>query len=117
MVQRPPVGALAASCLFLALVIAADLFTRRIPRRVRRGMLVLLWLIVAASTIEFIRNPHGWFAIGSVSFVCAPLLVIFGGAAAAVRRLYGWPDLGPLPGQVAIFACAILAGTAIGACM
>jgi hypothetical protein len=74
-----------------------------------------LFLALGAVATEFARFDHGrpeWlFAIG---FVAAPVVVIFGGAAWGVRRWYGFPDLGPLPGRLALAAGGLVAGMLVG---
>jgi hypothetical protein len=109
------VTTLAACLLLLALVLAADVLARRLSGRWRAVPLLALSIALAVATVELARNPRGFAAeVGAITFIAAPVIVIFGGAAAGVRRWYGWPDLGPLPGRFALAAVALLVGTLIG---
>ena len=88
----------------------------RLVPRLSRGPLVLYGLALALFGMEIARYDRGhadWSLW--ICFVGAPVLVIFGGAAAGARRGYGWPDLGPTPGRLAAVAGALLVGVLLGA--
>lgn len=110
--MTPPI----VGVLLLLLFVAAHATRERLPSRWRWLPLSLLSLAVFAAGMEMARNPHGrgdlllW-----IGFVAAPVVVIFGGAAEGVRRWYGWPDLGPVPGRLALVAASLLLGVLVGA--
>jgi hypothetical protein len=81
----------------------------------RRILLALVGLALGAVAYELARFDHGLgivLAFGAMVF--APVLVIFGGAAWAVRRLYGWPDLGDGPPRAAWICLFVLLGMLLG---
>jgi hypothetical protein len=87
------------------------------PRAGRGGRAALgvAALGLAAAATELARWDHGApDAFFAVAFVVAPVVLIFGAAAAGARRWYGWPDLGPLPGRAACLAGAVVAGVLLG---
>jgi len=109
------VEALGAGALLVAAFLAAQALGDRLGGRARRVPLLVLALVGAAAAFELARYDHGWHrALYGVAFVGAPILTIFGGAAAGVRRWYGWPDLGPTPGRLATVSAAILLGFLFG---
>jgi hypothetical protein len=99
----------------LVLFVLAEAWGERLPGRGRRVPLLAYALLLLLAGVELARNDHGLAGIVfPVAFVAAPILVIFGGAAAGVRRFYGWPDLGPTPGRLAAVAAALLVGVLVG---
>ena len=107
-------NSLAAGTLLLAFAIAETVATksgRRGGALVRGAFAVAL----AAVSCEFARFDHGhpdW--LFSIGFVAAPVLLIFSGAAWGARKWYGWPDLGPLPGRLALSTVGLLVGILVG---
>jgi hypothetical protein len=85
------------------------------PSRLSRVAFWTAFGVLCAASLELARWDHGigrsWFW---VAFVVAPVVLIFGGAAAGVRRWYGWPDFGPGPGRAALLAAAVVAGSLAG---
>jgi hypothetical protein len=72
-------------------------------------------VVLFAASVELARFDHGLgHAFFWAAFVVAPVVLIFGAAAAGVRRWYGWPDLGPTPGRAALLAGAVVAGSLLG---
>jgi hypothetical protein len=72
-------------------------------------------VLLGLAAFDLARYDHGLGdAVFAVAWVGAPVAAIFAGALWGTRRLYGWPDLGPLPGRVAASAVAILVGFFIG---
>jgi hypothetical protein len=108
-----PTALLAA--LLLATFGALDALGERLPPRLRRLPLGAYGLALAFLGMEWARWDHGrpdlllW-----IGFVGAPVVVIFGGAAWGVRKWYGWPDLGPVPGRLAAVAGALVLGVLLG---
>lgn len=108
-------SAASLGCLLLAAFFGLELLATRLPKRVRLVPLALFALGLGLCAVEFARYDHGhgdW--VLWIAFVFAPVLVIFGGAAAGVRKWYGWPDLGPIPGRLAAVAGALLLGVLVG---
>jgi hypothetical protein len=103
------------AAVLLAGFLVADRAAERRGGGRRRWPLLAYAAVVALAGFELSRWDHGhpeWvFALG---FVGAPIAVIFGGAAEGVRRWYGWPDFGPVPGRLALVAGALLAGVVAG---
>jgi|GEM_PF-2404097 len=100
----------------LVLFLLAETWGERLPARAKRLPLLGLALLLFVAGLELARNDHGLAElVFPVAFVAAPVLVIFGGAAAGVRRFYGWPDLGPTPGRLAAVAGGLLLGVLFGA--
>lgn len=94
---------------------AADVGGERRPARGAALPLLALAAVLLLAGVELARNDHGLATVVfPVAFVAAPVLVIFGGAAAGARRFYGWPDLGPTPGRLAAVAAALLLGVLVG---
>ena len=108
-------SAASLGCLLLAMFFGLELLATRLPKRVRVLPLALFALALGLAAVEFARYDHGhgdwtlWIA-----FVFAPVIVIFGGASAGVRKWYGWPDFGPIPGRLAAVAGALLLGVLVG---
>ena len=108
-------SAAALGCLLLAAFFTLHLVAPAIPARVRKVPWILFALALCVAAVEFTRYDHGhgdW--VLWIGFVGAPVIVIFGGAAAGARRWYGWPDLGPVPGRLAAIAAMLLLGVMIG---
>ncbi len=108
-------SAAALGCLLLAAFFALHLVAPSIPARLRKLPWILFALLLAVGAAEFTRFDHGhgdWLLW--IGFVGAPVIVIFGGALAGVRRWYGWPDLGTVPGRLAAVAASLLVGVLIG---
>jgi hypothetical protein len=83
--------------------------------RLPRLVLAAVAAVAFAASLELTRYDHGTGrAFFWVAFVAAPVVVIFGAAAAGVRRWYGWPDLGPGPGRAALVASAVVLGVLVG---
>ena len=108
-----------AAPLLAAILLAAfaglDALAGRLKGRWRAAPLSLLALALFLAGTEYARFDHGhpdWLLW--IGFVGAPVVVIFGGAAWGVRRWYGWPDWGPLPGRLAAVAAALLVGILAG---
>lgn len=105
---------MSSALLGLALLVGFLIADRAAQRRDggrRRWVLPLYGLVVAFAGTEFARWDHGhpdW--VLSIGFVGAPIVVIFGGALEGARRWYGWPDLGPAPGRLALVGAFLLAG-------
>jgi hypothetical protein len=94
---------------------AFDALGRVLPKRAARLPLLAYGAALALVGLEFGRYDHGrddWLL--GIGFVGAPVLVIFAGSAAGARRWYGWPDLGPVPGRLAICGAALLGGILVG---
>jgi hypothetical protein len=109
------VTVLAVGCLVLAAILAASAFADRGPAPWRRLAVPLVGVVaglVAAETTRF--DPSRGDALFWIGVIAAPVVVIFGSAAAGVRRWYGWPDLGPLPGRAAVVAGLLLLGILVG---
>lgn len=107
--------ALATGALLIAAFLAAQALGDRLAGRAKRVPLIVLALACGAAAFELARYDHGWHrALYGVAFIGAPVVTIFGGAAAGVRRWYGWPDLGPTPGRLAAVSAAILLGFLAG---
>lgn len=107
--------ALGPACLLLAAYLAAETLGARLPPRGRPWPRRVLAVLLAAVGFELARYDHGWGrALFGVVFVGAPLVVIFGAASAGVRRFWGWPDLGPVPGRMAAVAATGLLGVLAG---
>lgn len=103
------------ACLLLAAFLGVELARPRLRPRPLRLLVLGLALVVAAGGMEIARWDHGhpdWLLW--IGWIGAPVTVIFGGAAAGARRWYGWPDLGPLPGRLALLAGAALVGILLG---
>lgn len=99
----------------LVLFLLCETWGERLSPRARRLPLLGLALALLLAGLELARNDHGLAAVVfPVAFVAAPIVVIFGGAAAGARRFYGWPDLGPTPGRLAAVAGALLLGVLFG---
>lgn len=108
------VAALVGAGLLVAFV-AAEAWGERLQGGRRRLPLLGYALLLLLAGVEFARNDHGFAdVVFPIAFVAAPVLVIFGGSAAGVRRFYGWPDLGPTPGRLAAVAAALLLGVLAG---
>jgi hypothetical protein len=109
------VSALVPAAVLVAGFLVADRLAQR-PRGGRRRWPLLAYAaLVALAGFELSRWDHGqpdW--ILALGFVGAPIVVIFGAAAEGVRRWYGWPDFGPVPGRLALVAGALLAGVVVG---
>ena len=100
----------------LVLFLLAETAAERLSPRLRRLPLLALAVLLFFAGLELARNDHGLaHVLFPIAFVAAPILVIFGGAAAGVRRFYGWPDLGPTPGRLAAVAGGLLLGVLFGA--
>ncbi|MGE0193748.1 MAG: hypothetical protein AB7T63_17120 [Planctomycetota bacterium] len=92
-------------------VMFADLLQDK-PRRV---WLVLVGLALGLLAFDLARFDHGWGReLGVGALIIAPLLIIFGGSAWAVRRFYGWPDLGDGLPRAAFVSLFIAAGMLLG---
>ncbi len=108
-------SAASLGCLLLATFFGLELLSTRIPKRARLLPHALFALALGVGAVELARYDHGhgdwtlWIA-----FVFAPVIVIFGGAAAGVRKWYGWPDFGPIPGRLAAVAGTLLVGVLVG---
>lgn len=99
----------------LAVFLGAETLGERLGGRRSRLPLLVYALVLLLAGVELARNDHGLAdVVFPIAFVAAPVLVIFGGSAAGVRRFYGWPDLGPTPGRLAAVACALLLGVLAG---
>lgn len=99
----------------LVAFLLAETWGERLPPRARRLPLLGLAALLLLAGLELARNDHGLAdVVFPVAFVAAPVVVIFGGAAAGARRFYGWPDLGPTPGRLAAVAAALLLGVLAG---
>jgi hypothetical protein len=99
----------------LVLFVLAEAWGERLTGGRRRLPLLGYAIVLLLAGVELARNDHGLAeVVFPVAFVAAPILVIFGGAAAGVRRFYGWPDLGPTPGRLAAVAAALLVGVLVG---
>ena len=106
---------LAVGCILLAALLAASWLADRLPppwRRLPVPVLAVLVGLFAAETARY--DATRGEALYWVGLVAAPVVAIFGGAAAGVRRWYGWPDLGPLPGRAAAVAGLLLLGVLVG---
>lgn len=102
------------AAVLLAAFAAIDGLTQRM-KVLRWAPLALYALGLAVAGTEFAGYDHGhpdWLLW--IGFVGAPVIVIFGGAAWGVRRWYGWPDFGPVPGRLALVAGALLVGILFG---
>jgi hypothetical protein len=109
------VSALAAGCVLLAAFLAASRLADRLPPGLRRLPVPLVGVLaglVAAETARY--DPSRGEALFWIGTIAAPVVVIFGAAAAGVRRWYGWPDLGPAPGRAAAVAGLVLLGILAG---
>lgn len=108
-------SAASLGCLLLAAFFGLELLSTRLPKRIRLVPLAAYAIGLGFGAVEFARYDHGhgdwtlWIA-----FVFAPVVVIFGGAAAGVRKWYGWPDFGPIPGRLAAVAGTLLVGVLVG---
>lgn len=108
------------STLLLAVVLllafaVLDALGARLPPRARRLPLAAFALALAFLGMEWARWDHGrpeW--LRGIGWIGAPVVVIFGGALWGVRKWYGWPDLGPVPGRLATVAGALLVGVLLG---
>ena len=99
----------------LGAFVAAEAWGERLQGGRRRLPLLGYALLLLLAGVEFARNDHGFAGVVfPIAFVAAPVLVIFGGSAAGVRRFYGWPDLCPTPGRLAAVAAALLLGVLVG---
>ena len=108
-------SAASLGCLLLATFFGLELLATRIPKRVRLLPLALFALALGVGAVELARYDHGhgdW--VLWIAFVFAPVIVIFGGASAGVRKWYGWPDFGPIPGRLAAVAGTLLLGVLVG---
>ncbi len=108
-------SAAALACLLLAAFFAFELARPRLTAVARRLLTFAFLLLLAAGAMEIARWDHGhpdWLLW--IGWIGAPVIVIFGAAAAGVRRWYGWPDLGPLPGRLALLGAAVLGGVLLG---
>lgn len=108
-------SAAALGCVLLAAFLALELLRPRLPAPARRLLVLAFALVLVAGGMEIARWDHGhpdWLLW--IGWVGAPVIVIFGAAAAGVRRWYGWPDLGPLPGRLALLGAAALVGILVG---
>jgi hypothetical protein len=86
----------------LGAFVAAEAWGERLQGGRRRLPLLGYALLLLLAGVEFARNDHGFAdVVFPIAFVAAPVLVIFGGSAAGVRRFYGWPD----PADVAACRC------------
>lgn len=98
----------------LAILVVA-LFADKLQDIPRRVWLVLAGLALGLLAFELARFDHGWGReLGVGAMIVAPLLVIFGGSAWAVRRFYGWPDLGDGLPRAAFVSLFIAAGLLVG---
>ncbi len=83
-----------------------------VPRRV---LLVVVGLGLGLCTFELARFDQGLGkALAWVAMVAAPLFVIFGASAAAVKRFWGWPDLGDGPPRSAFLSLFVVVGMVLG---
>ncbi|MFO0932401.1 MAG: hypothetical protein U1E39_06790 [Planctomycetota bacterium] len=99
----------------LGAFVAFEAWGERLGGRRARWPLLGYALLLLLAGVELARNDHGFAdVVFPIAFVAAPVLVIFGGSAAGVRRFYGWPDLGPTPGRLAAVASALLVGVLVG---
>lgn len=90
-----------------------------LAERLRRGAQWVPHALLAALAFvlffEITRYDQGYPELLTwIGFLVAPVLAIFGGAAWGSRRLYGWPDLGPMPSRIALVAAAVLVGVLLG---
>jgi hypothetical protein len=106
---------IAAAVAFLLLGLASAWATR-LHGRARLLPPALLAVLLGLVFLELARFDHGQdrllFAFG---FVGAPVAFIFAASLWGTQRFYGWPDLGPLPGQVAVVCLGVLVGVYVGA--
>lgn len=102
--------------LLLGILLIAGFATAEAVRG--RGGTVARWGYAAAlafGAAEIARYDHGhpdWLLW--IGYVGAPVVFIFGAAAAGARAVWGWPDLGPMPARLAGAAGAILLGVLAG---
>jgi hypothetical protein len=107
-------GALAFLALVL-LVAGASAWAGRLPRRLAWLPVGGLALLAGALGFETARYDLGEpEAFRGVAWIGAPVVAIFGGALWGSRRFYGWPDLGPLPGHLALVTGGVLLGVILG---
>jgi hypothetical protein len=79
---------------------------------------VVLALALTLGAAEIARYDHGhpdWLLW--IGYVGAPVVFIFGAAAAGARAFWGWPDLGRTPARAAAAAGAVLLGVLAGTSM
>jgi hypothetical protein len=106
---------LAVGCILLAALLAASWLADRLPSPWRSFPVPVLAVLVGLFAAETARyDATRGETLYWVGLVAAPVVAIFGGAAAGVRRWYGWPDLGPLPGRAAAVAGLLLLGVLVG---
>ena len=106
---------LVLAVLLLLVFAALDALGDRLPPRARRLPLALYAVALGFLGMEWARWDHGrpeW--LRGIGWIGAPVVVIFGGALWGVRKWYGWPDLGPVPGRLAGVAAALLVGVLLG---
>jgi hypothetical protein len=106
---------LAVGCVLLAALLAASWLADRLPSPWRRLPVPALGVLVGLAAAEIARyDATRGDALYWVGTVAAPVVTIFGASAEGVRRWYGWPDLGRLPGRAAAVAGLLLLGVLVG---
>ena len=97
------------------LAVAVCVAAGRLPKRLAWLPVVFVALALALLFFELARFDHGYEdALFGLGFLIAPLGLILAASLWGSRRFYGWPDLGPHPGRVAILCLAVLVGVLAG---
>lgn len=99
----------------ILLAVATCVAASRLPKRYAWLPTTFVGVALAFLFFELARFDHGHedvlFVLG---LVVAPLGLILAASLWASRRFYGWPNLGPTPGHVAILCLAVLVGVLAG---
>lgn len=87
----------------------------RLPSRLAWLPILGVGASLFALFLELARFDHGYADLLFVGgLVVAPVVLILSVSLWGSRRFYGWPNLGPHPGRVALLCLAVVAGVLVG---